>query len=131
MLSALILNYRIVTSRRMSRLVTPHVTNWIKFKYVHSRGCQKIKVVQLSWKFVRIHEIPINKILKISAFYHHKQKSFVPKRICGMLVHIRDFKKQHFASARDYVVMFIYIWEDPKILRNLHLTFVSCSASQN
>ena len=38
----------------------------------------------------------INKMLKISAFYLEKQKSFVPKKICGMLLSNRDFKKQNF-----------------------------------
>ena len=62
---------RKVVSRSTSRLVTPHVTNWIQTQLV---TCPKInlkwvKVVRMRWK-----------MLKISAFYLDKQKSFVPKK---------------------------------------------------
>jgi hypothetical protein len=42
---------------------------------------------------MRFHEIL--KMLNISSFYLDKQKSFVPKIICGML-QSRHFKKQNF-----------------------------------
>ena len=35
-----------------------------------------------SWNFVRFHESFIMKILKTSAFYLDKQKSFAPERLC-------------------------------------------------
>ena len=49
-------------------------------------------------------------MLKISAFYLDKQKSIVPKKICGMLVvetlkcKISDFLNS--ASARDFTVIY-------------------------
>ena len=38
----------VVASRSTSRLVTPHVTNWINS--ISNMGGQKIKVVRMSWK---------------------------------------------------------------------------------
>ena len=38
-------------------------------------------VVWLSWNFVRFHKIFFQTVLKVSAFYLEKQKSFIPKKI--------------------------------------------------
>ena len=48
----------------------------------------------MNWNFVRFHEILIDKMLKISAFYLGK-KSFVPKTNMRHFSN-RDFKKQNF-----------------------------------
>ena len=59
--------YCIVASRSKSQLVTPHVTNWIKFM-----GGQKIKVVGMSWKVTwQTHHMFV-KSLSSESFYLHK-----------------------------------------------------------
>ena len=76
--------YCIVASRSMSRLVTPHVTTWI-WATENKSYLNELKFCELSW-----NPKSINKMLKISAFYLEKQKSFVPKKTN------RNFKKQNF-----------------------------------
>ena len=44
----------------------------------------EIKIVwmsQISWNFVRFHEIIFQRDAKVSVFYLEKQKSFIPKKI--------------------------------------------------
>ena len=54
--------------------LTPHVTNWIKFNSRRA-SARDYTVNEILWGFTKL-KIP--KILKISAFYLDKQKSFVP-----------------------------------------------------
>ena len=65
--------YRIVASRSMSQIVTPHVTNWI----ISNMGCQKIKVV----RSVRYSGYKLwCQVAGISKRSNDKQKSFFPKK---------------------------------------------------
>jgi hypothetical protein len=50
-------------------------------KHSDDISLQGIGVVQMSWTFVRFHEMKIKGMLKISDFYLDKQKSFIPKKI--------------------------------------------------
>jgi hypothetical protein len=51
----------------------------------------------------------INKMLKISAFYLEKQKSFVPKKICGMLlIETLKSKLSDFLNSNTYFCSRLY-----------------------